>query len=154
MSIAYRVQDYIADRRIALDRVAHDASSCALDTAHRAHVPADHVAKAIVLEGRHSGYLMVVIAANQRLDLRALAEDFGDDFVLVRERKLTEMFPDCAPGAVPAIGDAYGIPTWWDRHLADWNDVYFEGGDHRTLVHLSGTEFADVMRAARPLHAH
>jgi len=29
--------------------------------------------------------------------------------------------------------------------------VYFEGGDHRTLVHLSGPDFGKLMHNAWPL---
>lgn len=38
MSIPYRVQDYIADRGIPWDALAHEASGCSLDAAHLAHV--------------------------------------------------------------------------------------------------------------------
>lgn len=30
-------------------------------------------------------------------------------------------------------------------------DMYFEAGDHRTLVHMSGPAFAELMHNARPL---
>jgi Ala-tRNA(Pro) deacylase len=151
MSIAYRVQDYIADRRIPWDPVAHGQSTCCMDAAHVAHVPADHVAKAVVLTGEAGIALMAVIPADRRLDVAAMGEEVADDLTLVSEDKLTQLFPDCAPGAIPPVGAAYGMRTYWDSHLGDWNDVWFEGGDHRTLVHMKGADFASLMRFARPL---
>jgi Ala-tRNA(Pro) deacylase len=105
-----------------------------------------------VLQGRQRGYLMAVIPANHRLDLEEMGEYFADEMALASERNLEKLFPDCAPGAIPPVGDAYGIRTFWDTHLGDCRDVYFEGGDHRTLVHVNGADFATLMRGARPIH--
>lgn len=153
MSIAYRVQDYIAEHDVPWDPVAHRASACSIDAAHAAHVPPDSVAKAVVLrgDGRH---FVVVIPANHRLDLAQVAEDLGQCLSLASEGTLGALFCDCAQGAIPPLGDAYGIPTFWDASLADRPDVYFEGGDHQTLVHMDGVYFAELMRSARPLMPH
>jgi Ala-tRNA(Pro) deacylase len=151
MSIAYRVQDYIADRRVPWDPVSHGTSTSCMGLAHLAHVPPDHVAKAVILEGEAGIAMMAVIPASQRLDLEAMGEHLADDLALVAEDRLPQMFPDCAPGAIPPVGEAYGIRTMWDPHLGDWNDVWFEGGDHRTLVHMKGADFASLMRFARAL---
>ena len=152
MSIAYRLQDYIADHRVPWDPLQHGWSSGCMNAAQLAHVPPDHVAKAVVLKGRQSGMIMAVVPANHRVDLAQMGEYFGDEFELAGERKLSELFPDCATGAIPPVGDAYGIRTFWDTHLGDWSDVYFEGGDHRTLVHMRGADFSTLMRSARPMH--
>jgi Ala-tRNA(Pro) deacylase len=151
MSIAYRVQDYIADRRVPWDPLVHEPSTCCMDAAHLAHVPPDHVAKAVLLEGRDGVAIMAVIPANRRLDLAALGEEVADEFALIHEDRLAQLFPDCAPGAIPPVGVAYAVRTYWDPHLGDWNDVWFEGGDHRTLVHMKGADFASLMRFAWPL---
>lgn len=153
MSIAYRVQNYIAERELPWDPVGHRASQSSMETAHYAHVPPDRLAKAIVLEDRE-GYVVAVVAAHRRIDVAELGEALGRDLWLAAEPELLELFADCAPGAVPAVGEAYGISTFWDETLADKPDVYFEGGDHCTLVHMSGADFSELMRSARPLRIH
>ncbi len=153
MSIAYRVQDYIAERDLPWDPVAHRISNSCIEAARSAHVPPDRLAKAVVLEDRN-GYVVAVIAANRRLDLSDVAEQLHRDLSLASERELQELFSDCAPGAVPPVGEAYGIPTIWEESLAEKPDVYFEGGDHHTLVHMSGPCFHELMRSARPLGHH
>lgn len=156
MSIAYKLQDYIADRHLAWEAVTHRQSDTSLEAAQLAHVPPERIAKAVVLKG-HSGYLMAVIPASDHLDVKELGEALADELTLVPERTLTGLFGDCAPGAVPPVGAAYGICTLWDESLGGWPDVYFEGGDHQTLVHMSGPEFESLMRkgAARlPARCH
>lgn len=156
MSISYRLQDYIADRHLTWEAVTHQQSGTCIEAAHLAHVPPDRVAKAVVLKG-HSGYVMAVIPADHHLDVRALGDSLADELTLVSESALSGLFDDCQPGAVPPVGAAYGICTLWDEGLASRPDVYFEGGDHQTLVHMTGPAFEALMRkgAARlPASCH
>lgn len=147
MAIASRLQRYISEHELAWDSVAHTPSSCCLDAAHRAHVPADRMAKAVLLEDDY-GYVIAVIAADSNLDLKAARQALDRDLILASEREVSSLFPDCEPGAVPPVGEAYGIATVWDASLAEKPDVYFEGGDHRTLVHMSGRSFSALMNGA------
>jgi len=50
----------------------------------------------------------------------------------------------CAP-----IGEPYGIETIVDDSIAEQADIYFEGGDHATLVHLAGLAFCKLMAHAK-----
>jgi Ala-tRNA(Pro) deacylase len=147
MSISNRLQSYISERQLAWDAVSHQPSSSCMEAAHLAHVPPDRVAKAIVLKG-NAGYVMAVIPANHHLDVQDLGEAIADDLTLVSERTLGDLFADCQPGAVPPVGAAYGVNTLWDEDLGGRADVYFEGGDHRTLVHMKGADFGALMRKA------
>jgi len=153
MSIAYRVQDYIAAHDLPWDPVAHRISNSCMEAARFADVPPDRLAKAVVLEDR-DGYVVAVVPANHRVDLSELAEKLHRDLSLASEREVQGLFSDCAPGAVPPVGEAYGIPTVWEKCLAEKPDVYFEGGDHHTLVHMSGPHFYELMSSARPLDHH
>ena len=154
MSIAYRLQDYIAARHLPWVPVPHQPSGSCMEAAQLAHVPPDRVAKAVVLRGK-AGYLMAVIPANHHLDVADLGDALEDDLSLVSERSLVNLFEDCQPGAVPPVGAAYGISTLWDANLGNKADVYFEGGDHRTLVQMNGADFESLMEkgAARQLPA-
>lgn len=150
MTIAYRVQDYLADNGAAWDPVVqHGGASCA-EIAYRAHVPAARVAKAVVLKDA-LGYVVAVIPGDAYLDVPRLGRALGRNLELAGEDELSRLFTDCAFGAVPPLGAAYGLPTLWATNLGNEPDVYFEGGDKHTLVHMFGIEFGELMRTARPL---
>ena len=68
---------------------------------------------------------------------------------LATESELAGLFQDCAPGAIPPIGPAYGIETLVDESLLQMDDVYFEAGDHEELIHLSGKQFRELLAGAR-----
>ena len=150
MSIAYRVQDYIAETGTAWDPVAHRGGASCLETARRAHVPLERLAKAIVLKDA-LGYLVAVIPGSAHLDLSRLGRALDRKLELAAESELPRLFPDCALGAVPPVGLAYGVPTLWASGLGDTSDVYFEGGDKHTFVHMFGFDFAELMHAAGAL---
>jgi Ala-tRNA(Pro) deacylase len=58
---------------------------------------------------------------------------------------MIELFPRCEPGAVPALGQAYDMETVVDRSLFDNPEVYLEGGDHLSLVRVSGSDLRQLM---------
>ena len=68
---------------------------------------------------------------------------------LASEDEVFSLFDDCDIGAIPPIGAAYDVPVIVDDSLGDAADIYFEGGDHRTLVHVSGKDFRDLTMDAR-----
>lgn len=138
MTIANRIHDYIAHKAVAWDTVPH------------LHVPAERLAKAIVLKYA-GGYMVAVIPGDTRLDVPRLAHAFGRHLALANERELARLFPDCVPGAVPPIAMLYGVPTFWATSLGDAPDIYFEGGDQHTLLHVFGMEFSELMRGAGAL---
>ncbi len=52
-----------------------------------------------------------------------------------------QIIADCEDGTVPPTGAAYGMNTIVDKSMDKVDDVYFEAGDHRTLVHLKGAQY-------------
>ena len=59
------------------------------------------------------------------------------------------LFRDCDRGAVPALGQAYGVETIVDERLDRAPEIWLEAGDHERLVHLSGEQFHTLTAAAR-----
>jgi Ala-tRNA(Pro) deacylase len=145
MSIATSVQQYLDRQHIKYDLLMHPATQDAAHSAELAHVPGDQLAKAVILED-DNGYLMAVLPASHKLDLRSLGRELNrDELTLADEHELTTLFRDCARGAVPPLGPLYDIETILDSSLADIPVVYFEAGDHLTLIRLKGENFRQLM---------
>lgn len=54
------------------------------------------------------------------------------------EGEAASLFPDGEPGAVSPIGTAYDLRSLIGQSLEEKPEIYFEGGDHQTLNHISG----------------
>lgn len=55
---------------------------------------------------------MAIVSAGNRLSIEKLNQLYS----LVNEQKLITMFPDCAKGAIPAVGAAYNIKMLVDHY--------------------------------------
>lgn len=144
MSIAASVATYLSQAGIPYEVIAHPRTSDSTHSAQAAHVPGDQLAKCVMLED-DDGYLMAVLPATRHVDLGALHRRFGRELGLATESELDLLFRDCAQGAMPPLGDAYGIDAIVDQSLIGVQDVYFEAGDHCALVHVSGNDFLKLM---------
>jgi Ala-tRNA(Pro) deacylase len=148
MTTALAVRQYLETQCIAYDVLPHAPTTSSLHTAEIAHVSADKLAKAVILK-RNVGYLVAVVPASRNLQWTALRDSLKQNVALATEEEIAWLLPDCAAGAVPPIGEAYGIETVIDDSIGEQPDIYFEGGDHATLVHMSGSAFCAAMAHAK-----
>jgi Ala-tRNA(Pro) deacylase len=145
MGMATRLKSYLDTSGVCYELVHHPRASSSLGSARAARVPGGRVAKGIVLEDGQ-GYLLALLPASCRLDLKEVRRRLRRPLQLASEAQLGLLFGDCEVGAVPAMARAYGLPALVDDSLLRMPDLYFEAGDHRDLVHLSGVAFRALLR--------
>ena len=129
---------------VSYDLIPHPTTSSSRMTARATHVPEASVAKAVGIK-RKKGFVLAVIPASRQVALRGVGALLADPVCLATEGELQGLFVDCEVGAIPPLGEPYGIRTIVDRQLRDQDDIYFEGGDHPTVVHLKGGSFRQLM---------
>jgi Ala-tRNA(Pro) deacylase len=143
MAIAKTLQKYLTKKHAEYELVAHEPTNSSMKTAEACHIPGDRIAKAVLLRD-DMGYAIAVLPASHHIRLSDLKRQFGDDVRLASEREIVELFEDCARGAIPALGECYGLDTVIDTSIVDQPEIYIEAGDHATLVHMSQEQFADL----------
>lgn len=146
MSIAPRLQQYLEAAHADYDLVEHQPTKSSLETAKAGSVPAEQLAKAVLLD-TDDDYLLAVVPADRRVELSELRSELGRKPRLASEEQIKSLFNDCDVGAVPPAG--YGIATIVDDALEQQPEVYFEAGDHASLVHMSHDQFSRLMKGAR-----
>ncbi|MBT8137990.1 MAG: YbaK/EbsC family protein [Gammaproteobacteria bacterium] len=151
MTIPARVLDYVEEKKVDCTVVPHPRSESSLETAHSAHISGEQLAKAVLLTASDS-YVLAVLPASHELQISRAEDYFGTDLKLAPESDLPQAFDDCTPGAVPALGGAYGIKTIVDKMLTMRSDVYFEAGDHEDLIRVSSKGFRELMADADYAH--
>ncbi|MDH4983929.1 YbaK/EbsC family protein [Hyphomicrobium sp. D-2] len=147
MGIALTLQEYLDDRHVPYVIQRHKRTHCAVDTARASHVPGERIAKAVVLT-REGGYILAVVPATARVRLDVIENMLRCPVTLANEDEITELFPDCDLGAVPPLAEPYAVDAFLDESFDDQPNVYLEGGDHRSLVRISGEAFRDLMKDA------
>ena len=144
MSIAAKLSDYLSRAGVPYEVLSHAPTKTSSETAEVAHVTGERVAKAVVLHDER-GYVLAVVPSSHRVELDSLQSLLKRRLSLATEGEIAGLFPDCERGAVPALGAAYGLGTVVDDSLKTQPDVYFEAGDHRTLVHVNASDFASLL---------
>jgi Ala-tRNA(Pro) deacylase len=151
MSIAPTLRRYLAANNIQYDVIAHEPTLSSTRTAEACGISGNSLAKAVVL--RHDGgYVLAVLPASRHIHLTDLCDQLGEQIEMADEPELDKLFPDCAHGAVPAVGQCYGLSLLVDDSIDTAPQVYVEAGDHRTLICLSHSQFADL--TAQAMHGH
>ena len=148
MTIALRLRNYLERQGIGYDEMTHPRTETSSGTAKAAHVPGRFMAKSVVVH-HELGYALAVVPSSNRVELETLQELLGKRLGLAAENEIAKVFDDCDLGAIPPIGAAYGVPVVVEESLVNAPDVYFEGGDHATLVHVTGEAFRKLMNDGR-----
>ena len=144
MGIAITLQEYLSNNGVEYDCIAHERTGRSIRAAESSHVPAESLAKAVVLR-RGDSFILAVLPASRRVEIDEVGGWLRQPVGLASEEELVSLFPDCEPGAVPPIAAAYGLRSLVDESLEAQPDIYFEAGDHCTLVHVSGPQFHKLM---------
>jgi len=148
MSISARLKTHLDSQGIPFDMIAHPRTITASETAQAAHVPGDQLAKSVLVH-LEEGPMLAVVPSNQQVDLHVLQAMLHRRLGLAPESELGDLFDDCDTGAAPPVGAAYDVPVIVDDSLAGLDRIWFEGGDHRTLVTMRGSDFDALMKDAQ-----
>jgi len=148
MTIAKKVGDFIDEFGVDYHVITHERTESSSRTAWASHIKGGHIAKTVVL---HDGerYLLGVVPATHRVELDTLGDILDCRLTLATEGEAARLFDDCSVGADPPLGMAYGLPVVVDDALLEEDDIFFEGGDHKSLVHVTNDGFEKLMKDAQ-----
>jgi len=148
MGIAVTLAQYLMERGVPFDVIEHEYTETASQSAMASRVPPDRIAKAVVLKGG-DGFMLAVLPASRHIQFDELCKELGRHVDIAKEEQIETLFGDCESGAVPPLGGAYGLNVIVDDSLASQPEIYFEGGDHCSLVHISGPAFRELLADAQ-----
>ena len=144
MAIAIKLKEYLDQEQVDYEIIDHPFSVTSMHTAQQAHISGDSIAKAVVLHD-DAGYVLAVVPATHKVQLGKLHKNFNRYLVLADENDLHDIFDDCSIGAIPPVGKAYNMDVIYDDSLNRCEDIYFEAGDHTSLVHMSRDDFKALL---------
>jgi len=148
MPIASRLRQYLDEQHAEYEVVEHRRTSSSMESAQASHIPPERLAKAVLLD-TEDNYLLAVVPSDHRIQLAELRSELGAKPRLAREQEIGLIFSDCEAGAIPALGSGYGVPTIVDDDMENAPDVYFEAGDHVSLIHMDRAEFCRLTQHAQ-----
>jgi Ala-tRNA(Pro) deacylase len=141
MSVSSRIENYLSAARVNYQLISHRHTDSALNSAHSAHVPEKKVVKCVLLHNcLNDNYSMALLPACNKLNTDWLLS-YEQDLELASESDIAPQFPDCDIGAVPGFGQPFFMDMVWDEALMEADSLYFEGGDHESLLEIDHDDF-------------
>ncbi|MGO8955085.1 MAG: aminoacyl-tRNA deacylase [Rhodomicrobium sp.] len=151
MGIALSLQQYLEGRGMSYTVITHERTVRSSATAKTSSIDGNNLAKGVLVKCKDR-FLLAIVPASRHVRLEALGSWLQQPVGLATEAEAARIFLDCDRGSIPPVAAAYGLSAVMDDSLEGFGDVYFEGGDHTTLVHLNGGDFHRLM--AEVPHAH
>src|SRR3954449_9062720 len=116
MAIVLALQQYLESRDIRYEVLVHQRTMTARQTARTCEIPADHLAKAVLMRDGQ-GYVVAVLPASCQLHKAQLWRLLHRLAELASEDDADTLFADCFRGASLALSQAYGVATIVDDRL-------------------------------------
>jgi Ala-tRNA(Pro) deacylase len=111
------------------------------------HEPGKNVAKPVIVKA-DGKYVMCVLSASCKVDLRALKSQLGAKKVeMAEEKDMGKIFGDCELGAEPPFGNLYDLPTIMDKALEKDEHIMFQASSHEKAIQMS---MADYQKLVKP----
>lgn len=152
MGVATTLEKFLKDKHVPFTIVEHDYAEGSYNTAKAARIDDRSLVKAVLLRDEDFHYWLCALPTHNKILRHTLNQLFDRHLELVDEEELQKIFADCAPGAVPALGVAYGLDVIWDEELLSQPELYIEAGDHLHLIKLPTDAFTYLMENAMRDH--
>src|SRR3546814_18134548 len=101
MTISRTLRHFLQEQHADYEVIPHESTHSAMQSALASSVPADQVAKAVLLD-TEDGYLLAVLPANHRIMLSDLTANFGPRPPLVEEAMSGLLFNAYRRATTPA----------------------------------------------------
>jgi Ala-tRNA(Pro) deacylase len=151
MGIAITLQQYLDDQGITYEVRKHPATASSSQTAQTCHISGHSIAKGVVVKDEQ-GFLLAVLPASHHIRFAELERCLHRQLRMASEEETGRLFSDCELGSIPAVGAAYGLETVVDDALDAREDVYFEAGDHQTLLRVKQQDFNSLVAGVPRAH--
>ncbi len=141
-----KLQEHLDQNRVKYVSIKHSPAFTAQEIAAAAHLPGREVVKVVVV--KLDGVMaLVALPATQMVRMNHLKAETGADLVeLASEEEFKGRFPDCEVGAMPPLGNLYGMDTFVEQGLAEDEYIAFNAGTHTELIRMSWADFERLVR--------
>lgn len=141
-----KIEAYLRENGVEYEVQKHPLAYTSQRVAQSEHIPGKLVAKTVVVfaDGEMA---LLALPAPLHVDMKKAATVLGVKEVrLASEDEFAGRFPDCEVGAVPPLGNLYGLPLYVDTALADDERIVFDAGTHTDTISVTYEDFARVAK--------
>jgi Ala-tRNA(Pro) deacylase len=140
--------NYLDTHGVRYVHTSHSPAYTAEEVAAAEYLPLHRMAKTVVCRNVDR-YMLVVVPADSYVDMEQVRTAIGSQSLyMAEESDFYLLFPGAEIGAMPPLGNLFGLPVYLDREVASQEFIAFNAGTHRDVIHM---RVADFLYLARPV---
>ena len=141
-----RIVQYLNGQEVPFEQRRHPRDETAKQAARDSNAAPGQFAKAVAVNA-DGGQLLAVLPADHHIDLPKLQQHLGASQVeLLPEQDLAKFFPDCEVGAIPALGNIYGMTVYISPALTKQQMIVFHAGTHDEVIEMPYASYEQLVK--------
>jgi Ala-tRNA(Pro) deacylase len=140
MAITKALKKLFKENKISYDVEKHKELFTAQQVAASEHITGYEFAKVVMLKC-DSEMVMAVIPAPHEISIKKMKKLGYKKVKLASEGEFSNLFPDCDVGAMPALGNLYGLTFYVDNFFKKENEIIFNSGTHTETVKIKRKDY-------------
>lgn len=146
-SVVKNVVRMLEEKGIEYKMTEHDAVYTSEEAAKVRGVDLKQGVKAMVLKTKEGGFIMVLLPADQRVDMKRIAKLEGTWKVRFASPDEVLELTGCRVGAVPPFGHKTRLKTYLDNRVLENERIDFNCGEHTRSIEMAGKDLIKVLEA-------
>lgn len=142
------VRELLDRNRIPYEVSEHAPVYTSEEAARVRRVPLKTGVKALILKTETGNFVVGLIAADRKLELKKLAKIVGVKRLQLASPQEVLKITECEVGSVHPFGNLYGLPTFLDRSILENEIVNFNAGLHTVSIQMRPE---DLLRMIKPV---
>ncbi len=146
MPISTKLKKFLDENNVKYLAITHSRAFTAQEIAAKIHCPGKELAKSVIVKV-DGDYAMVVLPASEKIDFDEIKSALNVDWVeLATEEEFKGLFPECEVGAMPILGNIYGLQVFVLENILQDEDIYFNAGSHTEAIKMKTSDFKKLAK--------
>lgn len=145
MDVYERIIELLDEEDVEYEVMEHEPVYTSEDAAKIRDTDVSMGAKALVLMADKKPVL-VVVPGNERLDFKKFKKEFGvKDLRMAKPNEVKEV-TSLEIGAIPPVGKAMGLESYYDNSFKEKDIVAFNAGSHTKSIKIQAQDLISIER--------
>jgi len=141
-----RVRELLDRNRIAYEVSEHAPVYTSEQAARVRGVELKTGVKALVFKTEHEEFILGLIAADKKMDLKKLAKIAGTRRLELASPQDVLKVTGCGIGSVHPFGNLFGLTTYMDASVLENDSVNFNAGLHTVSIYMKANDLVKVIK--------
>ncbi|MCS5708050.1 HDOD domain-containing protein [Candidatus Berkiella cookevillensis] len=141
------IYEYLDGLALSYEVIEHAETRSLEQAAQLCAIPRTELLRTVILSEEH-GALMAILPCNRLLDFSVLCKTLNRDLAPAQYESLQLIFKECEANSYPPLPDYFEMDAILDKSILSLEDVYFEPGNHHTLIKMTRQDFLSLLHNA------